>query len=311
MANGFIEVQVGDSILEFPDDMPEDMMRIVVRGHARKQRGFSNKLEAETNLQQEAERVLGPESVDRFNDDLAGGEEVVPEPVDIPVVEPKPVGPTSVLTGTGKDKFVEAEAEAQAEIQQTLQDEEALPVIDEVFDDLALFEGAEGDTTGAAETGRIGVTAAARQAVGGENLSDEQVAKQYLGIVFNTLSTKLEGFEKAPREVQKSLLDAGYNLGQGIANFKGLRAAFAKKDWKGVGLNLLDTASIAGKASRGLARRRADYYNRIVGESQSKITHIEQKRDGTLIYLSGDSEVFKYKPSGGRHPSSGVGKIRA
>ena len=57
MANGFIEVQVGDSILEFPDDMPEDLMMMAVRGHAKRNDSSNLAAEAETALQKEAQRV--------------------------------------------------------------------------------------------------------------------------------------------------------------------------------------------------------------------------------------------------------------
>jgi hypothetical protein len=178
-----------------------------------------------------------------------------------------------------------------------------------VFDQLVELEGEEGDTTGAAVTGRIGVTQAARDAVGAKDLSDEEVARAFLGKLDAIFTAEIDGYAGAPVEVREVLLDAGYNIGEDVARFRGVKRAMAEQDWLGVGLNLLDTASISKQASRGLARRRALLYNKLAPEG-GKITAIEQKEDGTLIYKAGEKKVFEYRPSGGRHRTSAVGILR-
>lgn len=180
-------------------------------------------------------------------------------------------------------------------------------VVDSVFNELVVHEGESGDTATDVETGEIGVTDFARGAVeDGFNKPDKQVAKEYLGLL-KTKWDALEGYADASPELQKVLLDSSYNMGESVLKFNGLKKALKSGDEEGVVKNLLDTASADKKALRGLAKRRALQYNKIAKES---ITRIEQKEDGTLIYLSdSDKEIFKYRPKKGRHPKSGVGFI--
>ena len=181
-------------------------------------------------------------------------------------------------------------------------------VVDTVFDRLIDHEGAEGDTTGAAETGKIGVTAAARKAVGGKDKTDEQVAREYL----EQLKQKMpESLKNAPESVQRAILDSAYNLGESIFRYPKLMAAAEKGDWQGVAQELLDTASIAGKSSRGLASRRAQAYNEIALENGfPQIKKVDQSEDGKIKYLDETGSVlFEYKAKNGRHSTSGIGQL--
>lgn len=177
-------------------------------------------------------------------------------------------------------------------------------------------EGARGDNTGAADTGEIGVTESARKAVRkqygaqADSFDDKQYAKSYL----NILDTKMREIAPAttPSVVRQVMLDSAYNLGEGVFKYKGVRRALNEHDWVGVGESLLDTATVNGQAVRGLAKRRAQQYNKIADRFGGEIiTQVNQEEDGTIQYLAeGGGIVFEYKPEGGRHRRSAVGMLR-
>lgn len=180
-----------------------------------------------------------------------------------------------------------------------------------VFDSLIKHEGAEGDKTGAAKTGKLGVTAALRQRLKiPANVPDEKVAEQYLGMIYDKMPDYMK---EAPPVVVELLLDNAYNIGEGMLKYRGINAAAREGDWLGVARNLLDTASINGQASRGIAVRRAFHYNKVAtAMGEEPIATVEQLGDGTLRYLNKDKGViFQYKPKNGRHKSSAIGKLSA
>lgn len=181
-------------------------------------------------------------------------------------------------------------------------------VVANVYSRLVEFEGKEGDTTGAAPTGKVGVTAGARRAVGGEGMSDHEVAQAYVEHLYDKMP---ESMKKAPDFVQAVLVDSAYNLGEGMFNYKGLNARAEEGDWLGAAAALLETASSGKKALRGIARRRAVHYNEIAEKLNKPTIHsIDQAADGKLSYLDEEGEVIhSYRPSGGRHKDSGIGVI--
>lgn len=173
------------------------------------------------------------------------------------------------------------------------------------FNNLSAREGV-GDTLTDVPTGAMGVTKAARRAVGDSgDLPDEDVARLYL----NRLSMRWgrqEGYNNAPPEVQEAILDASYNMGEQVLGFDNLNEALKAGDYSTVAKELLDTASVDGKTVKGLAKRRAELYN---GVAEQKITEVEQLKDGTIIYRSGEDEVLRYKTKGGKHEKSSAGII--
>lgn len=182
----------------------------------------------------------------------------------------------------------------------------------EFFTKVAEREGS-GDTATDVPTAHFGVTQAAADAVGepfSETMSEEisqLIGTKYVAKLEQDFASKVEGWESLPVEVKEGALDAAYNMGPQVFKFKGFMSALGKGDAEEAARQLLDTASIDGKSSKGLAKRRAELYNNMVGEGT--IDRVEQMEDGTLAYWKGDSEVFSYRPEGGKHETSSVGSI--
>lgn len=183
-------------------------------------------------------------------------------------------------------------------------------VVNNVYESLERKEGTSGDTTGAAKTYDIGVTQSAIDTVkdkyGYSGKDYKKVAKLFLKNQYEEIST-LPNFESAPLSVQEELLDLAYNSGTAMKGWKGLNKAMEEGDWVEVMKETLDTANSGGKSLKGLAKRRAEAYNRI---AEVPIKSIEQLSDGTLIYNDEDgNEIFKYKAKNGRHSKSSTGVL--
>ena len=177
--------------------------------------------------------------------------------------------------------------------------------VDAVYEGLAVREGV-GDTLTDVPTGALGVTEAARKAIGDDgSLGDEDVARMYLAKLQGRWEG-VEGYQQAPAGVQEAILDASYNMGEQVLGFNKLKGALAKGNYEEAVRELLDTASVDGKGVKGLAKRRAEMYNAVATQ---KITDVEQLEDGTIIYRSDGEEVFKYRAKGGRHEKSDPGII--
>jgi GH24 family phage-related lysozyme (muramidase) len=196
------------------------------------------------------------------------------------------------------------------------------PLIIDVYDDLLKDEGESGDTTGAAETLKRGLTVETKnfiEKIASDskgykvNYSDKEASEEYINYL-NFELEKLEGYKTLPYDVKRALLKEFYNIGHtAITNNKQysklkqtIKNSKQGKDVDKIFYELLDTASIGGKASKGLAKRRAETYNKFATE---KITHVNQLENGTLQYLSDDKIVFEYTPRGGKHSTSKVGKL--
>ena len=195
-------------------------------------------------------------------------------------------------------------------------------LIVDVYDDLLKDEGESGDTTGAADTLKRGLTVETKRFI--EKIasnskgydvkySDKDASEEYINYL-NYEFEKLEGYKTLPYDVKRAILKEFYNIGHAaITNNKqysklkqAIKNSKEGKDVDKIFYELLDTASIGGKASRGLAKRRAETYNKFATE---KITDVNQLEDGTLQYLSNDKILFEYTPRKGKHSSSKVGKL--
>lgn len=182
--------------------------------------------------------------------------------------------------------------------------------VDVVYSHLGLVEGDGSNITGDVPTKKLGVTAAAEKAIkGSDKMKPEEVAYAYLEKLNGKFTNTIPRYSVAPPELQAAILDAGYNLGEGVGRYPGLSAAMKAEDWPGAGLQLLDTANAKGKSLRGIAKRRAQMYNQIPGVTNPIVT-VRQRKDGTLQYVGADgNKVFEYKAKRGRHPDSEVGSL--
>jgi GH24 family phage-related lysozyme (muramidase) len=193
-------------------------------------------------------------------------------------------------------------------------------IADAVYDELPLKEG-KGDLTGAAPTGNLGVTEVARKTVGmndeWKNAKSEEerdeIDKKVARLYLNYLENKMpDSWKEMPEGLQKGFLDAAYNIGPGIFNYTQLNKGIQNKDWAYAAKNLLDSANIDGKSSKGLAKRRAEAYNDIAQEAGfNTIGDVEQEADGTIIYYDNEgNDIFRYDPKTKMpHESSKPGKI--
>jgi GH24 family phage-related lysozyme (muramidase) len=188
------------------------------------------------------------------------------------------------------------------------------PRAESAFGDIMKMEGSGADKFDV-DTAHFGVTEEAANSVRekfDKNMSETQAFKiglKYTNLLDEKMRQKVEGWDNVPSEVGNAVLDLAYNVGEDVFKYKKMLKALNDGDWEEVAKQTLDTASREGKASRGLARRRAINYNRIVSGDQ--IEYVSQEKDGTLRYLREDgSELFSHKPKGGRHKTSDVGTIR-
>lgn len=184
--------------------------------------------------------------------------------------------------------------------------------LESLFEEIAEEEGS-GDYVTDVPTAHFGVTKKAADAVGmefKEGMSKEdskRVAIAYLEHLDSEFADKIPTWRDLPRELKEAALNTAYNVGPQIFEWKGFMGGLETSSKEIAAINLLDTASSEKKSLRGLAIRRAKQYNKIMGAKI--IDSVEQLSDGTLIYRSGDKEVDRYRPKGGRHEDSLVGTI--
>lgn len=174
-----------------------------------------------------------------------------------------------------------------------------------VASELYAREGVGDDVTNVI-TGELGVTQAARDAVGATpDTPGRVVALMYLKLLESRWEG-VEGYKDSSPELKEALLDSSYNLGEGIFNYPRLRRAVMEGNEVWAVYELLDTAQVEGKSLKGLAKRRAEMYNKV---AEVDIDRVEQEVDGTIVYWSSDETVLRFKPKGGRHEKSSVGSI--
>ena len=187
--------------------------------------------------------------------------------------------------------------------------EEDMYVVNTAYEQLNKYEGKSGDTTGAAKTGKRGLTEEEweRQKLLAKDpeLTEEQASKNYLTQLYTRFDRDVEGFSKLSNEVKADIIHEAYNLGGGMTKYPSFTKAIKENNPEKIFFNLLDTANISGQTSKGIAIRRAELYNKY---ANAKIKTIEQLEDGTIIYSTEDGELFRYRKA--KHSSSKPGKVK-
>lgn len=197
----------------------------------------------------------------------------------------------------------------------------------------------DGDATGAAKTGKYGITQPAidqlkKQGVSIpeemdtleeiNNLPKKERSDQYeklASLYLDYINKKIpDSMKDTSNEFKENIIDAAFNLGTGVFNYKKLNELVKEANKlegseKNIKLaealqkGLFDTANSEGKTLRGLAKRRAEMYNKFATSvGLPNISSVEQKENGELVYYGEDgSEVFKYKRP--KHEKSDIGKL--
>lgn len=182
-------------------------------------------------------------------------------------------------------------------------------VVNTAYEQLNKYEGKSGDTTGAAKTGKRGLTEEQyeRQKLLAKDpeLTEEQASKNYLTQLYTRFDRDVEGFSELSNEVKADIIHEAYNLGPSMTKYPSFTKAIKENNVEQIFFNLLDTANISGETSKGIAVRRAELYNKY---ADAKIKTVEQLDDGTLIYSTEDGELFRYKKA--KHKSSKAGKVK-
>ncbi len=260
-------------------------------------------MQAERDIRQDLEMK---KHFEMFNATPSGQEAIMKGKIDIGR-DYSSIGQTEISSLEKMKQVMEQQGYAALLQQEVEAQEEANNVtpVDRVYSDLAIKEGT-GDNLTSVATGKWGVTEAARAAVGAPpEMPDEEVAKAYLEKVDSNWKNR-EGYDQAPDNIQAMLIDATYNLGEGVLGYKGVQKALKDGDWEMVGKNLLDTANAEGGTVKGLAKRRAEGWN--IAFPGNPITKIEQKDSGEILYYGADgSTIFSYGANKGKHPGSEAG----
>ena len=222
--------------------------------------------------------------------------------------------PQSELPSALLEKAKPQEPKQENEIELEEEEEKQQEIIPINKEEVYSFEG-EGDKTGADDsTGFMGVTDMARSEVGRleeykraktnkeRRMIDEQVAEEFYAKLQKMMP---DHWRNIPNEYKPTFLDAAYNLGTSIFKYKNLNSALKRGDYLEAARQTLDTANIDGKTSKGIAKRRAEQYNKIASKLKSPtIKQVEQKPSGEIIYRGDENDILRYGEERGIHPKS-------
>lgn len=176
---------------------------------------------------------------------------------------------------------------------------------------LLLENEGTGDTLTNISTGEGGITSKTKEELekkAGRSLTDKEAREAYIDQAVETLSRDISGFSEAPEGLMAFTIDTTYNTGiNSPKKWKAFKEAMSNRLWEEAGKQLLDTANSEGGSVKGIAKRRAKFYNKAF--PASKITKVEQKTNGEIIYYKGDVEFFSYTPRGGKHKGSKAGRV--
>ena len=169
-----------------------------------------------------------------------------------------------------------------------------------------------GDIITGIPTGEGGITEVRKADIErrkGRPLTDAQARSEAVREDSAALHDRMPGFDTLGAKVQAAVIDLTYNIGVNTVldpvQFPKLQKAIAAGDVPAILRNTLDTAVVEKKSVRGLALRRARMFNQANTDPKLNISDVEQLKDGTINYLSGNRVVFTFKRP--RHQDSRAG----
>ena len=145
----------------------------------------------------------------------------------------------------------------------------------------------------------------------GRELTDEEAVDIYLGDIQTKAETK-EGWENLDEGTQVALIDLAYNGGLGIFEWDAVEEGIKSGSKEDIGAGFLKATTTQGKTSKGLAKRRANQYNKL--KPDAPITRVVLKTDGTIVYYDAEGDVVAgVAPKSGReiHSTSTPGEVFA
>lgn len=179
-------------------------------------------------------------------------------------------------------------------------------IISNILKDFEVQEGT-GDKTGAAVTGDLGMTSAKKASLEekyGKKLGDKEAAKIFIGELYDKVKSINPNLGE---DSAKSIISTVYNLGEGALKWKDFDKYISNPTDKNLAEALFKRATIGGQTSKGLAKRRAEDYNKT--NPQDPVIQVEQAKNGDLTYVTQSGENILIKATKGIHESSKPGII--
>ncbi|MGL4970490.1 MAG: hypothetical protein ACRC45_02545, partial [Cetobacterium sp.] len=179
--------------------------------------------------------------------------------------------------------------------------------INSIMRDFGVQEGTGDDVT-SVQTGDLGMTAE-RKAVlskkAGRKLTDVEAAHMYINEIYDKVTKTQPNISE---NVKKTLVSTLYNLGDGAMKWNDYKRYVKTPTDENLQTLLFNTATSDYLTVKGLAKRRAEDYNK--SNPKVQIDSVEQKPNGDLYYFDEKGNtVYFAKAKRGKHPKSEAGKI--
>ncbi|MGL6099956.1 MAG: hypothetical protein ACRC0G_10075, partial [Fusobacteriaceae bacterium] len=179
-------------------------------------------------------------------------------------------------------------------------------IVSEIFNEVAAQEGSGDDVSGV-KTGDFGMTEERKAVIAkklGKNVSDKEASKFYIKELYDKLTSKKLNITEATK---KTLVSTLYNMGEGVMDRKSFKSYAAEPNEKNLKELLFSTPTSDGLSVKGLAKRRAEDFNK--SNPEEPVAAIDQKQNGDVLYLGEDGSVLYAYRAKGIHPKSKPGRI--
>ena len=179
--------------------------------------------------------------------------------------------------------------------------------INNLFTEFRVSEGV-GDNVTDVPTGSFGMTTPTKNKImnelGATSMSDEEASRYLIGKLYDTTYSLNPNMSS---NAITGVVDAAYNLGEGYLGWTSVKPILENPNSTDleVAETYLKRATVAGKSSRGIAKRRAISYNKT--DPEVPIDKVQQGEGGVIKYLDKKGNViYTFTAINGRHPTSAV-----